>query len=338
LLGWFLEQKGWNVLTIDQELPHSASLASSGVVNPVTGKQRRISWNIHQFYPFAKQTYLSLQAQLGLPLVTENTLTEFFTDPDAAGFFENCLPTHDEWLHLPADQGRWNQWFATPHGHGEIAPALHLRVPDLIRAWRQHLRNQERYLSTSFTWDDLELLPQGLRWKGQEAGFLISCQGSFGYQDPYFRNLPYSNNKGEALIVHLPGLPQGGRLFKKGYTLVPWGAPDHYWFGASFSWNATDASPTAPFLPATERMLADWVKLPFEVKGQVAAFRPSAVGRRPFVGLHPQYPQLGIFNGMGTKGCVMGPWYAHQLAAHLSEGGEIAPEVSLDRFAKLLLR
>jgi glycine/D-amino acid oxidase-like deaminating enzyme len=54
--------------------------------------------------------------------------------------------------------------------------------------------------------------------------------------------------------------------------------------------------------------------------------------RRPFVGLHPQNPRLGILNGMGTKGCSLAPYFARQLVRHLLYKEPIHPEASVSRF------
>jgi len=64
----------------------------------------------------------------------------------------------------------------------------------------------------------------------------------------------------------------------------------------------------------------------------VAGIRPATLERRPFVGLHPQDQRLGLFNGMGTKGCSLAPYFARQLVQHTSNGSPIHPEAALTRF------
>ncbi len=69
-----------------------------------------------------------------------------------------------------------------------------------------------------------------------------------------------------------------------------------------------------------------------------AAIRPATLERRPFIGFHPRHPQIAIFNGMGTKGCSLAPYFAKQLVDHLTNKNELSPEVNVDRFRKVLLR
>jgi hypothetical protein len=54
--------------------------------------------------------------------------------------------------------------------------------------------------------------------------------------------------------------------------------------------------------------------------------------------LHPQFPSLGILNGMGTKGSSLAPFFANQLAQHLVHGFPIMEEADVKRFSKILTK
>jgi hypothetical protein len=45
---------------------------------------------------------------------------------------------------------------------------------------------------------------------------------------------------------------------------------------------------------------------------------------------------MGIFNGMGTKGCSLAPFFASQLTEHLCQQKALDPEVDIRRFTKIL--
>ena len=50
---------------------------------------------------------------------------------------------------------------------------------------------------------------------------------------------------------------------------------------------------------------------------QQAGIRPTTLDKQPFIGSHPQYPELVFFNGFGAKGSLQIPWYCQCLADHL---------------------
>ena len=54
--------------------------------------------------------------------------------------------------------------------------------------------------------------------------------------------------------------------------------------------------------------------------------------RDRFIGLHPKYPQLGIFNGLGTKGASLGPFFAQHFTDFLLSKQALLPEVDIQRF------
>ena len=80
------------------------------------------------------------------------------------------------------------------------------------------------------------------------------------------------------------------------------------------------------------------LKLPYTILEHFAAIRPATLERRPFIGFHPLYPQIGILNGMGTKGCSLAPFFAKQLVNKLTGAGNINPLADINRFEKIIRR
>ena len=78
------------------------------------------------------------------------------------------------------------------------------------------------------------------------------------------------------------------------------------------------------------------LKIPFTITDHFAAVRPAALERRPFVGIHPYRPSLGILNGMGTKGCSLAPYFSKQLTDALTNGQQIDSLADIKRFSRIL--
>jgi glycine/D-amino acid oxidase-like deaminating enzyme len=60
------------------------------------------------------------------------------------------------------------------------------------------------------------------------------------------------------------------------------------------------------------------------------------VERRPFVGFHPIHTNVGILNGMGTKGTSLAPFFAYQLVQNLVHSFPITEEADISRFSRIL--
>jgi glycine/D-amino acid oxidase-like deaminating enzyme len=193
--------------------------------------------------------------------------------------------------------------------------------------------------------EDLEVGDRWARYGDVEAKWAIFCDGIGSSQNAYFSRLPFAPNKGEVLIIEAPELAGDGGLagdgesastvFKKGMSIIPW-KEGLYWVGSSYEWSFDDPGPTAAFRERTEAVLREWLRVPFRTVEHMAAVRPATLERRPFVGLHPLYPAVGILNGMGTKGCSLAPYFARQLVELLVSGVPIRADADILRFRKVL--
>jgi len=118
--------------------------------------------------------------------------------------------------------------------------------------------------------------------------------------------------------------------------LAPLAKNNLFWFGSNYQWSFANADPSKEFYEQAERHLKAWLKLPFIILEHKASIRPATLERRPFVGMHPLYPKVGILNGMGTKGCSLAPFFAKQLADHIIYSIPIISEADIKRFSKTL--
>ena len=63
-------------------------------------------------------------------------------------------------------------------------------------------------------------------------------------------------------------------------------------------------------------------------------FRPTTHDRKPVLGFHPEYPQLGVFNGFGSRGVLLIPYFAQHIQAHIELQSNLNNEVNLMRYWK----
>jgi glycine/D-amino acid oxidase-like deaminating enzyme len=222
-------------------------------------------------------------------------------------------------------------------GCGEINPVYVAHLETLLPAWRQQLKSNNQLLEEEFEITELKVSTDKVQYKDIIASAIIFCDGNSSIDNPYFKQLPFAPNKGEALLVEIPGLPKD-RIYKKGMMLAPLAAPDLWWVGSNYAWEFGNTSPTKEFREKTEQLLKDWLKMSFKIIDHLSGIRPATLERRPFAGMHPLYPNIGLLNGMGTKGCSLAPFFASQLVNHLLHNKSITPEADIKRFSKTLAR
>jgi glycine/D-amino acid oxidase-like deaminating enzyme len=335
-LSWNLSKAGKKILVIDAPDPFTASKVASGVINPVTGRRMVRTWQIETLMPFAVDAYSKLGEELEAKLIRQCNIIDFHPTPQMKLAFQERLPEESEYLHAAENEHQWREQFNYDFGFGETSPCWLIDLNAMMEGWRKKLLTTGSLLEEKFLLADCRITPDAVHYKDISANKLFFCDGVAGFDNPYFHLLPYARNKGQALIVEIPGLPRD-HIFKQGINIVPWKA-DLFWVGSSYEWDFTDTHPSPEFREKIEKQLKHWLKLPYRIVDHLASERPANMERRPFVGLHPQMPSIGILNGMGTKGCTLAPYFADQLAGFLQNGTAIEPLADVQRFSRILSR
>ncbi len=334
LLSYALIQAGKSVLVIDQPQHNSSSRIASAVINPISGKQLRQSNNFELFKPAALQVYQSLEQLLGVPLLTPSQLWLMHNNAAERDIFAEQMELGHPYLKADDEATTLMPYFnLSSFGSGQVSPCWVIQGNTLLDHWRDYLAQNNALLETHFDWDKLVLADDYVQYGDIKAHKLICCEGVKGRENPYFSSLPYNRNKGEALILKIPGLPQDA-MYHFGLRLVPWGNDDLFWFGSSHEWTFADDQPSQSWYTQAIEVLDATLKLPYTVVEHLAAERPSVAGQIPFAGIHPHYPALAIFNGLGTRGYSSGPFFAQQLAQQLLHPQHSIPIADIRRFYK----
>ncbi len=334
-LSYFLLQAKKKVIVIDDAFPHSPSKIAAGVINPVTGRRLVTVWRADELLPFAWNSYHEIGNFLGITAISQKNIVDFFPNPFMREGFLKKVAANDHYTQLPVDEDSFSNFFHYEFGYGEVAPAYTVHLETLLPAWRNHLIEQEAIMEEHFDSTQLEKEDQQIRYKDIVADKIIFCDGTTGANNPYFKNLPFAPNKGEALVIQVNGLPNTV-IYKKTMLLVPYSEKNIFWIGSAYAWEFENDLPTTAFRKSTEELLNSWLKLPYTVLEHRAGLRPATLERRPFVGLHPLHSSIGILNGMGTKGCSLAPFFAKQLADHLTINTPIYSDAAVGRYTKIL--
>ena len=122
-------------------------------------------------------------------------------------------------------------------------------------------------------------------------------------------------------------------IIKGSVFLIPLG--DHrYRLGSTYNWKDQSEGPTQKSKLRLQQQLEKMIQVPYHILSQSACFRPTIADRRPVIGVHPQFSQLAICNGMGSRGVLQAPFCARSIYDFIEKGTPIPSEISLQRFKK----
>jgi glycine/D-amino acid oxidase-like deaminating enzyme len=331
-LSWYLQKAKRSFILIDEPRADSASRVAAGIINPVTGRRIVKTWMIDEVMPFAQKAYEDLGSALSVKAIAQKNIIDFFSTPQMRLAFHQRHQEDPEYLSIPSDQTKWKEHFNDDFGFGEINPCLLVNVADILSAYRSQLEHELQ--EEIFDIAALRVSNEIIRYKDIEAQSIIFCDGASAAKNPYFKLLPFAPNKGEILWIECKDLPDTN-IFKYGISLAPW--KEHtFWVGSSYQWEFNNELPTESFREKTIANLKRWLKPPFTVIDHKASIRPATLERRPFAGFHPVHKNIGILNGMGTKGCSLAPFFASQFVKHIIHGTGFQPDVDITRFKNLL--
>lgn len=312
LLAWELVHRDERILVVDDEHASASSMAAAGLINPVTGKRMVKTRGVDHYLPLAQQVYGTLEKSFGRRLLVEKPMWRLLRSHQEQALWQRRKQDagYDGYL------GRWlkNEQlqppFLAPLGGFEQQRTAYLDTAALLEALRDYLLETGRYRSQHFAYDELVLADGEVRYDGVRCGRVIFCEGYKAMHNPWFSWLPFTPAKGEILSLRFEQkLPDV--MINAGRWLMPRTNGD-YRLGATYEHERLDEVPTDEARQTLLDALATVLVEPgsYKVTGQQAGVRPATTDRQPFIGLHPKYPQLGIFNGFGSKGSLLIPWHA----------------------------
>jgi glycine oxidase len=256
----------------------------------------------------AKATYQAIEQQLGAQIWYEMPILKPLRGAQEQNDWlgRSALPDYAHLMSIRDDAGDW-AW-ATAAMAGQKTGVLHAARVDLA-VLRQGLQAQ---LQAAGAWIDAALTdPEAL---ASQYDYVICCEGWRGSLHPWFADLDWQLAKGDRLLIRFPDGPPADMttIYKQNIMLVPVGA-GLYWAGSNYDWNFADEMPTEAGKSFILNELHEMLTVPFEVVRHDAAIRPTVKSRRPLIGPSAADPRVFIFNGFGTKGTLLVPFWADYL-------------------------
>lgn len=327
VLAMCLRRKGAFVHIAEANFPDSSSSVAAGIINPVTGKRFVKSWRFDDFFPAAKTIYEGLEQELNIRIWYELPILRFLgSSEEINNWSARCAaPEYSGYMEEPAGADTWEPFVKDGFSFGRILKAARVEFNPLIKAVREKARAEGWLMEKAIEYQAIEQV-------SADYDHVIYCEGFRAMQNPFFPGLPWQLAKGEALWIRFNDSRATAiqSMLKKNMMLVPLGE-DLFWAGGSYNWTFEDTKPTEGEKAFILNGLDDMLQAPFEIVAHRAAIRPTVKDRRPFLGWSKVNSKIGIFNGLGTKGALLAPYWAEHFAEHILDGCLIDPEVDILR-------
>ncbi len=331
VLSYQLMKRGKEVLVIDNFDAPSSSEIAAGIFNPITGRKLVKTWQADVIFPNLLNFYKELQAFLNINIL--------FEKPIYRPFFS--IEQQNEWMGMSAEKqvdefvakvqsnNAYHQYVEDPYGGLELKSCGYVDIAKLLMTYRNYLEKTERLVPADFNAND------GLSVKlGKQLDDIphIFCNGPTYSEEYPFAWLPFRRVKGEILIIEPEeDLPV---IFNKGIFILPL-ENGKCKVGATYDWKDLTWESTSSARDNLVKKLDAMYKGKYRIVDQIAGVRPATLDRKPFIGRHPANKNWLIFNGFGTKGVSLMPFFSEKFCNNLLNNEELPNEVNISRYFSL---
>lgn len=308
-----LYERGYSFVLYDNSLP-SASHISSGVINPITGRRYALAWRFEEL---------------------KNAALDFYGDYISQIPILRCYRPYNESSTIEKDLEGKEAWASIEDNHWvHIHQGYQVRISAFLTEWTSRFQALDYVQFESFDYSQMQFDSSEIGYNGSRFQSIIFAEGIGIRDNPFFNALPHQPNRGEALRIQLSE-SKLDKIIQKGKFICPF--QDDYWVGSTFERvQSVDTPRTEAAYQSIASHIPDLVDgKDYKIVEHLGAFRVTIPDRRPIIGVHPRHPNLFLFNGFGTKGASLIPYFAAHVVDVMMGKASLIPEVDLARFKGL---
>jgi len=328
VLALAFAEYGISFRAVEQSGFSRSSAVAAGLFNPVVFKRLTEGWRAFEAVQKAKAFYQHAEQITRASFLDTNGIVRVHGSDDECRMWA-----------AKREKAPWNTILGESSPEPEMAPGLYapfgtaqiveagfINPQVFLDAVKLHLDSQMLRYDEAFIHSKINCNEAGIIWNGQLFKAIVFCEGTAIAQNPYFDAAVLKPAKGEVLIVEAPDLPQ--RVFNGKVYGVPIGN-GRFRVGATYEWDAPHAEPTQAKYDELHEQLCALLKVPFRVVAHEAGIRPSSPDRRPFFIHSRREERIFAFNGLGTKGALLAPMLALEIASYFRDRVMPNPEFTL---------
>lgn len=308
-----------------------SSTVAGGLYNPVVLKRFTSVWKSTEQLDIALPVYTNIEKRLVVKLDYKIPVYRKFASLEEQNdwFTASDKPLLSRYLSTQIIKNN-NNFVNAPYGYGKVLETGRIDVKTMIEAYKRDLINNKLLFESPFDYNNLQIENAGISYKNINAKHIVFAEGFGVKENPYFKDLPLNPAKGELLTIYAPDL-KIDFVLKAGVFLIPMGN-DLYIVGATYEWKDLTNTPTNKAKDTLLSKLDKLISCSYKIVNQVAGVRPTVKDRRPLVGMHQDYNNIFVLNGLGTRGVMIGPYVAKALYNLIEQNKPLDVEIDINRF------
>lgn len=328
LLGLELINRGYEIRIFDPCSNDTSSNKAAGLYNPITGRKMVKTWLADELFDGLPEFYAGLEQKLGtsfhqaIPIYRPFFSIEEQNDWNAKGQ-EDQYSVYIKQIHQkPTGVSELLDEF----GGLELAKTGFVDLPVLIEAARNYFTEKGVFEPSAIDSDELQF-SEVVTYKNFTADKIIFSDGTFFSQNVFWKNLPFKPVRGEIIDIACDLPPD--RIYNRGVFMLP--KNGLFRIGSTYDHELLSFEPQQKGIEELQRRMTKLFSGKYELISASAGVRPATHDRRPYIGWHPENKAVGIFNGFGTKGVSLVPYFSKLFIDSFEGTAEFLPEADVSR-------
>ncbi len=319
------------IMVLDNESQNSSKIAG-GLYNPVILKRFSEVWKAKEQLELMDPFYSRLETKLSVQIdFKKPILRKFFSIEEQNNWFSaSDRPSLAPFLSSKLITQKYSG-IDSPYDYGEVLHTGYVDTASLLIAYREYLHTNGWFQEETFDYTILEIKDNYIQYKEIQAKNIVFAEGFGIHANPYFNHLPLDGTKGELFIIKAPELKLDV-IVNTSVFILPLG-DDLFKVGATYNWKDKTDLPTEEGRIELVDRIKEIINCDFEIVEHFAGVRPTVRDRRPLVGTHPHpdYSNVHLLNGLGTRGVMLGPAMAKALYDSIENGIPLDKEIDISR-------
>ena len=323
-----LIKRGKNILVVNHETENTSSNKAAGLYNPITGRKMVKTWLASELFANLEENYSELEILLGRKFLHRIPIYRPFGTPEEKNDWEAKIEKTG-YLNFVAEtksNSAGIKNIVDDLGGVFLKKTGYVDLRILVSSFRSYLIDKGQYLSEMFDYKALEFVGEKITYKNIDADKILFCEGP-NLENPFWSDLPFKLVRGELIDIECD-LPTHC-IINRGVFMIP--KNGYHTVGSTYDQNHLSFEPQPEGISNLKQRLSKLFTGSYRIKNVRAGIRPATFDRKPFIGLHPKKETLGIFNGFGTKGVSLTPYFATQFVDFLEGKSMIETEADVQR-------
>ncbi len=315
----------------------SSSWVAAGLWNPVVFKRMTRSWRAESLLPELNEFYSKSELLLNEHFYTERKIIKPFFSPEEKNLWikraQAELSQYLDKIAHPASEE--HKGLLIPTDFGIVNHCGNIQMNLFLNASITHFKKKGVFIDEVFDHSLLKIETDAVTYKDLKATHVVFCEGHLVKNNPLFHWIPLKPVKGEVLTLKIDVVDLKTNVLNHDAFILKQN-DGTYKLGSTYDWNDLNDKPSQHGLTVLISKLSKLITSEYTILKHEAGVRPSSIDRRPIIGAHPLHKHVHVFNGLGTKGVMIAPYFAKNFVHFLMKKETLNPEVDVARFYHLI--